>query len=420
MSKLTKRSVDALRSKADRDVFHWCGELRGFGVRLKSSGVKTFLIQYRTNHGRTRRYSIGQYGRLTVDQARREAKIKLAEVARGEDPSEARRLQRGAHTLAELCDTYLQDARAGRILHRGRPKKSSTLDVDQGRIKRHIVPLLGRKAIDDITRRDVERFLHQVTEGATSADIKTGPHGRARIRGGPGTAAKAVSLLSAIYNYAIRKEWVTANPCLGVEKRTDNKRHRFLTPEEYAKLGMGLARAERLGMNPNALVAIVVLAFTGCRKAEILNLRPTEIDVAGRCLRLADSKSGPQLRPCGRAALNILSKLTVDGGEWVFPGGRGKGPLVNIRKPLMAICEMAGLAEVTPHVLRHSYATVAHELGYSELTIAGLLGHRAGSVTARYAHHVDSALAAAADRVSETIAGRLRRGLMAPVEEVDN
>jgi integrase len=96
----------------------------------------------------------------------------------------------------------------------------------------------------------------------------------------------------------------------------------------------------------------------------------------------------------------------------VFPAGRGDGPLVNIRKPLLAICELAGLADVTPHVLRHSYATVAHELGYSELTIAGLLGHRAGSVTARYAHHVDSALATAADRISDTIAARLRSGIV--------
>jgi integrase len=412
MPRLTKRTVDALRPKPDRDVFHWCGELRGFGVRIKSSGVRTFLIQYRTSRGRTRRYSIGQYGRLTVEQARREAKIKLAEVACGEDPSEARRLARNARTLADLCDTYLRDAWAGRLLHRGRPKKSSTLQVDQGRIKRHIKPLLGGKAIDEITRRDVERFLHRVTEGATAADIKTKPHGLARIRGGPGTAAKAVGLLSAIYNYAIRKEWVGDNPCVGVEKPADNRRRRYLTADEYGRLGTGLAKAERLGMNPNVLVAIVVLAFTGCRKGEILNLQRDEIDVGGHCLRLSDSKSGPQLRPCGRAALNLLAKLPLDGSEWVFPAGRGDGPLVNIRKPLVAICELAGLADVTPHVLRHSYATVAHELGYSELTIAGLLGHSAGSVTARYAHHVDSALATAADRVSDTIAARLRSGLV--------
>jgi hypothetical protein len=84
--------------------------------------------------------------------------------------------------------------------------------------------VLGNKAIDAVTRRDVERFLHQVTDGATSTDIKTKPHGLARVRGGPGTAAKSVSLLSAIYNYAIRREWIEANPCVGAEKRADSSR----------------------------------------------------------------------------------------------------------------------------------------------------------------------------------------------------
>ena len=298
-------------------------------------------------------------------------------------------------------------------MHRGRRKKSSTLRIDEGRIRRHIKPLLGGKAIDEISRGDVERFLHHVTEGATSADVKTGPHGRALITGGPGTAAKAVSLLSAIYNYARRKQWVETNPCTGVEKPADNRRQRYLTPDEYGKLGRGLFEAEGLGMNADVLVAIVVLAYTGCRKSEILNLKPDEVDVAGHCLRLRDSKSGPQLRPCGRAALDLLSKLRLDDSEWMFPAARGDGPLVNIRKPLVTICKLAGLADVTPHVLRHSYATVAHELGYSELTIAGLLGHKAGSITARYAHHVDRALAAAADRVSVAIAARLRNRLMA-------
>ncbi|MEE9547391.1 MAG: tyrosine-type recombinase/integrase, partial [Hyphomicrobium sp.] len=84
----------------------------------------------------------------------------------------------------------------------------------------------------------------------------------------------------------------------------------------------------------------------------------------------------------------------------MFPSSRADQPIVNLRKPFLQVCAIAGLEHVTPHVLRHSYATTAHELGYSELTIAGLLGHSAGSVTARYAHHVDQALSAAADKVS--------------------
>jgi hypothetical protein len=93
--------------------------------------------------------------------------------------------------------------------------------------------------------------------------VKTGPRGRARIRGGPGTAAKAVGLLSAIYNYALRTQWVGVNPCAGVQKPADKRRQRYLTADEYGRLGTGLAQAERLGINTNALVAIVAMAFTG-------------------------------------------------------------------------------------------------------------------------------------------------------------
>jgi Arm DNA-binding domain/Phage integrase, N-terminal SAM-like domain len=246
-NRLTKKIVDATIAQAAVDVFRWCGELRGFGVRVKPSGVKTFLVQYRTCRGSTRRYSIGQYGRITVDQARKEAMIRLAEVARGGDPSQARRAARKIRTVAELCDSYLEDAWAGRVLHRGRAKKSSTLQIDQGRISRHIKPLLGKKPIDEVTRRDVERFLHDVMEGATRGDVRTRPRGRARVRGGPGTAAKAVNLLSAIFSYARRKQLIDTNPCTGVEKPADKRRQQYLTPDEYGKLGAAMRQAEELG-----------------------------------------------------------------------------------------------------------------------------------------------------------------------------
>lgn len=217
-NKLTKTAVDQLRSAAEQDAFLWCGELRGFGVRVKPSGVKTFLIQYRNAHGHTRRYALGQYGWLTVEQARKQAKIKTAEVAQGRDPSAARKSAREIKTVAELCDAYVVDARAGRVLYRGRPKSPYTLDIDEGRIRRHIKPRLGRKPLDALTRNDVDRFMHDVMDGVTAVDVKTGPHGRARVTGGRGAAAKAVSLLSAIYNYAMRKRWVEVNPCAGIKR----------------------------------------------------------------------------------------------------------------------------------------------------------------------------------------------------------
>ena len=410
--KITKRLIDAT-AKDSKDVVVWDTELRGFGLRVKPSGVKSFIVQYRNINGRSRRHTIGQFGRLTADEARREGKVLLGDVEKGGDPTEQAQNARQAMSVSEMCGTYMEDALAGRVMRRGKPKKASTLEIDQGRIARHINPQLGNRPATSLKRRDVEKFMHAVIEGKTAGEWATDKkRGKARVKGGPGTAAKAVSLLSAIYNYGIRQGWVDDNPCMGVEKPADNKRDRHLSPNEFMKLGDALREGERSGVSPIALAAVRALALTGCRRNEILCLKQSELDVAGRCLRLEETKSGKQTRPAGKAALEFINSLEFGSEEWVFPSDRGEGPIKNVRQPFLAVLGYAGLpSEITPHVLRHSFATVANGMNYSELTIAGLLGHRSGTVTSRYAHNVDTALAAAADRVSAEIARRMGMAL---------
>lgn len=410
--KLTKRILDDLDPHPDRDITAWCGEVRGFGVRVKPTGVKTFIIQYRTRHGRSRRLSLGSYGTLTVDQARIMAKTELTRVLQGDDPVIERKQVRQFTSIATLCDTYLADARSGKVMFRGRPKKPSTLLTEVSRINRHIKPLVGHHPIGTLTRSEVETMMANIIDGKTRLDVKTKRRGRAIVRGGKGTATKAVKMLSAIYTYAIKKGLAAGNPCTGVEKPADNRRTRFLSDDEYKRLGAALTQGASVGLPPVAIQAIYALALTGCRKSEILVLKPTEVDPNGRCLRLRDTKSGPQLRPCGATALAFLQRSINPAADWAFAAVRGSGPLVGLPKYFEALCAVANLEQVTLHTLRHSYATVAHELNYSELTIAGLLGHSAGTVTARYAHHVDHALASAADQVSALIAARM--GLQVP------
>ena len=110
MTRLTKRTVEALKSNRERDTFLWDSELRGFGVRVKPSGTKTFIIQYRNQEARTRRCVIGQYGVLTVEQARDLAQKKLAAVIDGADPSAERHSVRTGLTIAAVCDWYLAEA----------------------------------------------------------------------------------------------------------------------------------------------------------------------------------------------------------------------------------------------------------------------------------------------------------------------
>ena len=135
MPKITKRFVDTASPKANgSDAVFWDEELPGFGLRVKASGGRAYVIQYRNAHGRSRRHTVGKHGHLAPDQARKEARLLLADVARGQDPAEAKRSQRGAITVADLCRRYIEAADKGLILgKRKRPKKASTLATDRGR-----------------------------------------------------------------------------------------------------------------------------------------------------------------------------------------------------------------------------------------------------------------------------------------------
>ena len=158
MTRLTKRAVDSLRPGPDRDVFAWDGEIRGLGVRVKPTGLKTYFVQYRNADGRTRRLVIGKHGVLTTDEARDLGRQKLAEVSKGEDPSAKRRAARERMTVSEVCDWYLTEGRAGRLIGRNRrPIKASSLDGDEGRINVHITPLIGSQTVDSLILADVEK-----------------------------------------------------------------------------------------------------------------------------------------------------------------------------------------------------------------------------------------------------------------------
>ena len=117
MVKITKRVVEAADAR-EKDYLIWDDELPGFGLRVFSSGKRSYVIQYRTS-GRSRRYTIGLHGAWAPETARREAKVQLGRVAGGDDPVEDRQLDHRAITVKELCIRYLADLQAGLILGKG-------------------------------------------------------------------------------------------------------------------------------------------------------------------------------------------------------------------------------------------------------------------------------------------------------------
>jgi integrase len=408
MAKLTKRIVDAAEING-RDYFIWDDELPGFGLRVFASGKRSYLIQYRAA-GRTRRYTIGLHGVWTPETARQEAKIQLGRIAGGDNPAEERQLDHKAITVKELCALYVADLNAGLILGKGgRPKKPTTIGTDTGRIDRHIIPLIGSRRVKDLTKADINKVLKDIMAGKTRVSVKTRKlRGKAIVRGGAGTATRTVGLLGGILTYAVDAGIIERNPAHGLKKPKDNVRTRRLSETEYRTLGDMLRDAACNEKYAMTVEIIRLIALTGCRRSEIIGLVWNEVDIDASCLRLIDSKEGDSVRPIGLPVIESLEELQKEKTtNYVFPGERNSAAFGSFPNHWEQIFKRSSLADVTPHVLRHSFASIANDLGFTEVTIAALVGHSKGSVTSKYIHSLDTALIMAADTIAGYIEGLL-------------
>jgi integrase len=406
-AKLTKRVLDAAKPQAER-YFVWCSALPGFGARVYPSGQKVFVAQVRVGRLQ-RRVTIGRYGPYTVDQARERAVEIIRTAADGRDPQREKQEARKALTVAELCDEYLDAAHAALVITRfTRPKSPATIAIDEGRIARHIKPLIGNIPARELRRADVQRMVDSIAAGKTAAVVKTKPRGRAVVTGGAGTAARVVELLGGIYSWAQKRELVPdgPNPSRGVEKARGAAKDRVLSAAELRALGKVLDR--RKDKAPSPVEATRLIALTGLRRDEAFGLKWREIDELGQCLRLGSTKTGRSTRPIGKSALDLLRSLPRnDGVEWVFPRADGKAP-AEMKRHVAGLFDAADLTDARSHDLRRTFASVAADLGFGDATIAELLGHARRGVTERhYVRRSDPVLLAAADKVAAQIAAAL-------------
>lgn len=351
--------------------------------------------------------SIGRHGSITTDEARKIALSTIGETVRGEDPLLERKTRRKSLTVSELCSQYIEAAEKGLIIGRGgRPKKQSTVATDKSAVDAHIGPLLGKKLVIDLSRKDISKFISDVTIGKTASKTaeKSGKlRGRIRVTGGAGIATRVAASLGAILSYAVAEGIIDVNPTYGVKKPAIGKRDRRLSPDEYKAFGQALRDAETDETKAwQGVVALHLAALTGCRIGEIENLKWSEVDLENNLLKLEDSKTGKSIRPLGSPAVALLDGLTRDpGNHFVLPAPRLENrPFAGIKRFYRGIFKAAGFEDVTPHVLRHSFASVGADLGFSDSTIGAMLGHSGSGITSRYTHRLDSVLIAAADKIA--------------------
>lgn len=353
---------------AKRRIFD--DRLTGFIAEQRQSGV-TFYLRYYDPRRRGREIKLGRRGEVTVEQARKRAEELKASISLGGDPVADIERRRAVPTLREFAD--------GRYMPHVRERLRSHANVETY-LRLHIVPALGRKALDEITQADVAALRRRLIDAGLA----------------PGTVNRYLATLRNMLNLALRWGLVSgANPAASPGMLPERHRDRYLSPAETQALMRALDAADE----PCSAAAIALLALTGARKNEVLRATWADVDL-DRCLLTVPaerSKSGrPRYIPLSPAATRVIALQAARRGPdnpHVFPGRERGRPLTGVRRTWTTAKKAAGLpADLRMHDLRHSFASALANVGTPLNEIGAILGHRQLTTTTRYAHHAPQRL----------------------------
>ena len=345
-------------------------DLKGFGIRVLPSGKKSYFLQTQYE-GRRRWTRIGDADAMAETEARSQARSVLAGVRNGRESAPEEPAAIAFEAVADEVFAYYR-----------RYWKPRTLAVNVNYYENHILPWFEGRPVAGITRRDVLEWFESL-------------HAK------PSSANRSLPVLSVIMRqaevYGYRPE--DSNPCKDIKRYRRAARERFLSPDEIRRVAEVLNRYDETRPVQAALVRLLLL--TGCRKGELLTLKWR--DYREGKLFLRDGKSGPRTVWLSSAAREVIDRLPRT-SAWVFPSHRGKlGHLQDITGFWREVRTEAGLRDVRPHDLRHTYASIALMHGETVLTIGRLLGHNHPGTTLKYTNFADAAAREAVEAVSSVL-----------------
>ncbi len=397
IEKLTEKNLSTLAApeRGNRTYYDRAGRgsVPGLGLRVTAAGARAWVLDYSNAAGARRRFTLGRWPDLTLEQARQTAAKWRARIYRDEeriDPldekqrereqAQAERRQREQEkTVAQVAELWQE----GHALANKRPKSRAS---DASALRCHILPRLGSRKISDLTHKDIESLMRGMQEIPIQAN-------------------RTLALLTTLVRYAIRQGFRVGNPCEGVKRYPEEEREVHLSRAQLDRLYAALEdHPQRQSTN-----AVKLLVWTGARRNEVLGARWKEFDLdRGLWMRPAarlkqKKRSSIPLNPL---ALDLLRDMRKEakGGELLFPGARGDKPLREIKRFWHSVCQTAKLEGLRLHDLRHVFASVMLERGVPLATIAPLLGHASTVMTRRYAHLSEDALRAATGKAAEALA----------------
>lgn len=301
--RLTDTMVKRLPAPERGNKLHYDAEVKGFAVRVTAAGSRAFVLNYRRKtDGRERRLTIGAFPDWPTAAAREEAKRLKRAIDAGDDPVGDQQANRDAPTVAELVERFVAEQ-----LPRRRP---STARDYLRRLNADILPALGGLKVHAVAFADIEAMQRRIS-----------------ARGSPIAANRICALASKLFSVAIKLGWRPDNPVRGIERYHEDRRTRFLTEAELARLLAALHDCR----DPLAANAVRLLLLTGARRGELLSARWTDIDFAAG-VRTKPGTTTKQktahIIPLSRAAIDVLAAMRKEVGdcEWIFAASRGGGP----------------------------------------------------------------------------------------------
>lgn len=368
-------------------------EQKGLGVRITKGGSRSWVLAYTTKTGLGRRMTIGDVADWPTPLAREEARRLRRLVDQGEDPLDEREQDREAPTVTTLIKRWRED-----MAPKKRPRSAQE---DEGLIRQWIEPELGAKKVADVKHVDIEALHRKITKTGT-----------------PVRANRTVTLLSRLFNLAVRWQIRAENPVTGTERNTEEKRYRYLEAEEMGRLLAALPTMR----NQQAADVVRLLLLTGARRSEVFNMRWDQLDlVAGRWTKPPAATKQKQMHrvPLSDVTRQILIDIKTAAeakaerigrsmSQWVFPAApqrrrdrrREDLPISDIKTSWQTLLRAAEIEDLHLHDLRHAYASYLVSSGSNLPLVGQLLGHTQPSTTQRYAHVLEDPQRQATERVA--------------------
>ena len=293
-----------------------------FGAR----DARAYVVQTRIA-GKLCWFTIGPHGPLNPDQARARALEILACAKKGIDPRDADARREAEPSMADLGRRFLEEYVPVHC-------KPSTREEYSRSVRLFVDPVIGELRVPEVQRKDIAALHHG-------------------LRDKPYQANRTLGVLSKMFSLAEVWGWRPdgTNPCRHVKRYKEHKRERFLSPEETERLGQVLREAEE--EMPSAVAAFRLLLLTGCRMAEIRDLRWDY--VKDDCIELPDAKTGGRVVPLGPEARAVLSAIPRDeDNPWVIAGRLPGSHLTDLQRPWRRIRKQAGLEGVRIHDARNN------------------------------------------------------------------